>query len=307
MSDVSSSAPVAAESQAAPVESTHQVAPVDPTPQVDPVAPPTKIDQNIAQKFAALSRKEKQVRQQEQQLKAARAEMESWKKQQAELSSRKSLKERVAEKGIAALEDEGLSYKELTEQYLLKGEPTPEDRQKEVLNSLKAEIEALKAERAAERAQSEEKLKELNAQREQKVRENYLTSLKTHLSNNNEKYELIVANDAHQMVYESMEEAYALLEQEGGPDFKMSQEEIDALRDAAAEEVEAQLFENAKKLAQAKKVKGLFGSPEPKSEPKQSSPTLSNTLSQQVPTSSEEHLSDDESKKRMAAMLKFNG
>lgn len=288
-----------------------QNAPVDAAPEtVEPpkVEEPAKPAENpkLAQAFAALTRKEKQIRQQEQQLKAMRSEMEAWKKQQEQQKSVKSLKERVAERGIAALEEEGLSYKELTEQYVLKGEPTPEERQSQALESLRAEINALKNERAKEREESEQKLKELTAQQEQKVRQNYLTSLKTHLSENGEKYELIVANDAHSKVYAAMEEAYNMLEQEHGPDFKMSQAEIDALRDAAAEEVEAQLLEEAKKIASAKKVKGLFGNPEPKIEPKKSSPTLSNTLSQQVPSKSERHLSEEESKKLMASMLKFN-
>lgn len=295
---------VAAPAEAAPVVDSGSVlqehspqAPAVESAPAEPVVPAEvvpKTDDKFASKFAALSRKEKQLRQQEAQYQTLKKELESLKaKQEEDLKPYLSLKDKLKSDPLSALAELGLSYEDLTKQFVLKEPETPEQKTMSVIESLKQEIESLKAERNKEKEESQKTQEELKRKTEERAKQNYLEHL-TKYVNDSAEYELIKANDAVEMIYDVMDQVYT----ETG---KVPTEK------EAADHVEAYLLEEVKKLSGLKKVKGLLqptiAAPEPEKTP---SATLSNNLAQQVPSSGDRLPSDDESKRMMANLLKWH-
>lgn len=271
---------------------------------------PKPEDVKFAAKFAALGRREKEIRMREQRVAQSMKQMEDRLKQMEErVKDADSFDERLKTDPLGVLEKKGLSYKDLTEKFVLKPEETPETKQNSTIDELRNQVKAL-----AERLEKDEQTKKTSLEQAQKqqierAKQNYLNSLTTFVNDAGEKYELIRRNDAVNVVYEVMEEAFSIRKQEeNNPDLQLTPEEIDVLRDQAAEAVEANLLEEAKKSIDSNKLKSLLGStqPKPAPEPKKQTATLSNNMSQQVPTTPTEALSDDESKRLIAKMLKYN-
>ena len=105
--------------------------------------------------------------------------------------------------------------------------------------------------------------------------------------NSNEKYELIQANSAVQLVYDVIEAHY--------------NDTKNVLPiDEAAEHVENYLFEESKKLLNMKKLQSLFNTPQASSKPVESrsqavsKPTLSNALSAISQTKQPKQFSSDD-------------
>jgi hypothetical protein len=270
--------------------------------------PEEKKNDLFASKFAALSRKEKQLRDRERSMNDRIRQMEDKLKSIEEKEKQfNSFDEQLKADPLSVLEKKGLSYKDLTEKFILKPEDTPEQKQNSIITELQTQIKSL-MDRIEHKDQQEKKSAEqAQQQRVEQAKQDYLKQLTGHVNEAGDKYELIRQNDAVNVVYEVMEEAYASLLQEKGEGYQLSQEEIAKLRDEAADAVETHLLEEAKKLVESNKLKSLLGSVPPKQEPTKKQPvTLSNNLSQQVPSVPGESLSDDESKRRVAAMLKWH-
>lgn len=298
MSDVAAPAEAAAVVDSGSVLQEHNpqavVAEAAPAEPVIPAEVVPKSEDKFASKFAALSRKEKQIRQQEQQFQAMKKELETLKaKQDEDAKPYLSLKDKIQKDPLSALAELGLSYEDLTKKFVLREPETPEQKTMSVVESLKAEIESLKSERQKEKEESQKTQEELKRKTEERAKQNYLEHL-TKYVNDSSEYELIKANDAVEMVYDVMDQVYT----ETG---KVPSEK------EAADHVEAYLLEEVKKLSGLKKVKGLLqpttAAPEPE---KTASATLSNNLAQQVPSSGDRLQSDDESKRMMANLLKWH-
>ena len=249
----------------------------------------------FASKFAALSRKEKALRDREAQIDARLAEIEAKAKEQEEKFGKyASLGERLQTEPIKVMEEEGLTYEQLTQMILNDGNPTPEMQ----IQRLRDEIEGKYTNEVANlRKELEEKEEAQKQAKHEEVIENFMGEI-TEFVNKDEQYEFIRANNAVNLVYSVIEEYH----QETGRILSTKE---------AADQVESHLEEEAKKFVKLKKIQGMLKPSEPDQEPTEpksteSSPTLSNTQSSQVPNSAERKLSYEESLQEAAKLIKWD-
>jgi len=279
LAEASGAQPVAPEAQAA-------------APEQAPVKPQ---DDKFAAKFAALARKEKELRDSQgkfvserQRLEQERAEMEAWKTEQK--TAKDALLNEIKGNPLKWLqENAGYDFEALTKMQLNEQNPTPEmliKRTREELESgYKRELEEL---RNAMKAKEEQEEK---AQFEQTV-SGFKSQISSFIDSNADTYELIKMNDAQELVFEVIQEFY---ESSGKV---LSIEE-------AAKHTEEHLEAEARKVFEAKKFKQTS---QPKSEEpaKQTAPTLSNTLAAEVPVTGKKKLSREESLAQAAKMIRWN-
>lgn len=254
------------------------------------------VDEKLASKFAALSRKEKQIREQrreldarDQRLKALETELN---KMKAERESQDSeLKSKLKSGGLKALRDEvGLTYEQLTEQALNDENPTPQQMMQRLREELKSEyseqISALRKELEDEKARKQQDA-------EESAKNAYKSELKDFISKN-EKYELTQTNEAYDLAYDVAEQYYA---QTGKV---LSYEE-------AANYVEEHLEEQANKILELKKIKAKLGAAQPKVEAKTATTaTLSNSMSAELPVNGSRTLSKEESLREAAKLIRWD-
>lgn len=281
-----------------------------------PVEPETPAveqqDDKFSSKFAALSRKEREVRQREKVLQAERAQFQKLQQENEALKKSREewendLRHQLDTDPLGFLEKKGKSYKELTEKFILKEEPTPEQKQLHMMEELRAELAAIRSEQKAKDQEAVKQSEENQKRSAERAQQEFITNLNKHIQSNPDKYELIVKNDAGQLVFDVMDSVYnESKDPDTGESAYKSAEDFDKLRDEAAAEVENYLLEEAMKLVASNKIKQKLAVPAAKEPPKNSA-TLSNSLAQQTPVQPERLLSEDESKRRMAAMLKYNG
>lgn len=263
------------------------------TPEA-PVTPEPK--DFLAPKFAALTRKEKLVRQQEAQIKAREAAIAA---KEAELES-KSKSTQSTEAGLLAemkanplkfMSKHGLTFEQLMQMQMNDENPTPEMQLQAVEAKLRAEMEEKYGKLTETLKEKEER--EATAKYEAAV-STYKQELTQFVSQNADTYELIVANGATELMFETAEAFY----QETGkvPD----NEEL-------AKAVEAHLEEQANQIFKLKKFQKLQPTPQnQEAKPKETAPTLSNTLASEVPKQGSKLLSDEQSLAEAAKMLRWN-
>lgn len=266
------------------------------------VANQTKEDP-FSSKFAALSRREKEIRKQSALLDARMQELESKLQQLNEVQTPVEqvapeipLEYRLRSNPLQTLSEMGLDYDKLTQLALNDGKLTP-DMQIELA---KSEIEEKYSKKIEE---LENSLLEDKKSREQEkynqVEQNFKADLTTFVNENSE-YELIRANDAVSLVYEVIQDHY----NETLSKFGEQGAEILDLKEAS-DAVEDYLLEQAKKMMEAKKIRSVL-SPEVAQKPvAQPKPTLTNSQTAQAAPRSNVNLSDEESKARAAQLIKW--
>ena len=247
----------------------------------------------FASKFAALSRKEKALRDREADYESKFEEME---RRLAEYEAQSQEPEVDWEQllrrdPLRALEEAGLGYDKLTELALNDGKLTPDMQmaamREEIERDYRRKFEDLEERlHAKEEAEAEEYYNS--------VQENFQYEIGNFINENNETYELINASEADTLVYDVIEEHY----NETG--------RILDLKDAA-DAVESYFEEEAGKLMKLKKLSGrLDYNPEELFEP-ESQVTLSNDhAAQVVHENAQRMLSTEESKARAARMLQWD-
>jgi len=240
-----SAASVAAPEAAAPevvAESEAVATPVEPA-----VAAPVVDEGPLGARFAALARREKEILQRERATKDAAA------KRDAELAERLAKAESIEKKRAAwsddplgLLEELGVTYQQLTERVLKHGEPaTAEDR----VAKLEARLEAEAKARDEAAAKAAEDVKSASAAKVESSINAFKSSIKDFVSAGADTYEMIAAEDAHELVFDVIEAGY---EKDGT---MMSVEQAAAL-------VESHLYETAvAKLKTSKKLAALFAPP----------------------------------------------
>lgn len=268
---------------------------------VKPEEPKSPIDEKIASKFAALSRKEKQIRQREmqvsQQMQQFQQQMEAMKAENAKIKSEyEQYRQGIKLSPLQKLQEEGLSFDDLTNMQLNEQNPTPEMLIKRSKQEAMSEIEKLRKELADEREKQLADRKRQEEEAETKTVEAYKEQLNNFVVANPDKYELITLNEASDLVFQVAEEYY---NSEGR---LLSAEE-------AADYTEKYLEDKAKKLLNAKKFQK-----QPVQAPKKAnsdgvkkevSQTLSNDLSTEVPVGSSRKLSRDEEIEQAAKQIRW--
>lgn len=252
-------------------------------------------DDRFASKFAALSRKEKALRAKEQEIQKKLADFESMSKQrEEEYKPFASLKDRVKTEPLKVLEEHGLTYEQLTKMILEgDGGPTPEMKVDNTISQLQQKIEQLESRLTKEKEDQEKSVKDMQEEASKRAEDNFKVEIKN-LVNSDEKYELIKAHDAIQDVFEVVEQYYYKTGK------LLSKEE-------AADQVEAALEEEVNKMLSLEKIKkklGAAGSTKSNTDV-QEQLTLSNDLATESVNTSGEFLSDEESKKRAAQLIKW--
>ena len=283
-------ASTAAEPSAEPSAQPDVAEAASPSEQPAPVADPQEA--RLSARFAALSRKEKSLREQERRVKEAEQRLRLLDDQ-----------DRLAKEDPLALLDKlGITYEQLTDHVLGLGAP------KDPLALVQQKLDALERQRAEEREQAQ------RADTEQKLNQ-FKRTIRATIDTDADKYELIAAEEAYDDVYD-------LIEQH----FEQTREVMPIER--AAQLVEDHLYAEARKLTKAKKLRALLasddavrdteqkkGTPgqanpervEDKSAPVDSAPvTLTNGhVSVANPLPQAQRLSEEESKRRAAALLRW--
>lgn len=188
-------------------------------------------DEKLASKFAALSRKERQVVAKQQELKAAEAkiaeerskmiaEVEAEKaKVQSEIKKVQEFEQLKKMNPLKAMEFLGYTYQQLGEIFLNDGKPTPEQEINRVKSEMEERLEAYKREQleSAKKAQEEQELKAKKAQEEETKRieaerlqviEEFQTEINEYLLGNQDNYELINTNEQHDLVFATVEQHF---------------------------------------------------------------------------------------------------
>ena len=256
-------------------------------------------------KFAALSRKEKEIRQKEaereevwsrkmEELEAKIQELESRNEPEPEPEEEPELplEYRLKKDPLKTLQELGYDYETLTELVLNEGKLTSDMQ----LNLLK---EDLKREMEEKYGSLEQKLLEKEKREEEEkynqIVNGFKNDIEDFVSKDPEAYELIQANNANDLVFEVIEEHY----NETGSVLDIK---------TAAEAVESYLEEEAKKLLKLKKLSRAEALAEENKKPiekRQPSPTLSNDQSAASQNNADRKLSVEESISEAAKLLKW--
>ena len=234
-------------------------------------------------KFAALSRKEKALRDRE---------LELEKKYGGDKEKELPLERRIRANPLKALEELGLDYDKLTELALNDGRLTPDMQMKlmreELENDYKDKFNSLE-----QRINAKEKMEE--EAKYDAVKQGFVGEINSFVNENRNDFEYVAHNEATDVVYDVIEEHY----NETGRILDIKE---------AVQAVESYLEEEAEKLLNLGKVKNRLTSLRDEYEPpqRQSQTTLSNAHSAQANERVARKLSDEESKSAMAKMLQWD-
>ena len=239
-------------------------------------------DSEFDRKFAALSRKEKALRDRELELD----------KKYGNKEKELPLERRIRANPLKALEELGLDYDKLTELALNDGRLTPDMQMKlmreELENDYKDKFNSLE-----ERLNAKEKMEE--EAKYDAVKQGFVGEINSFINENKSDFEYVAHNDATDVVYDVIEEHY----NETGRILDIKE---------AVQAVESYLEEEAEKLLNLGKVKNRLTSMRDEYEQpqRQSQTTLSNAHSAQGNERVVRKLSDEESKSAMAKMLQWD-
>jgi adenosine deaminase len=234
-------------------------------------------DKAFLRKFNALAKKERELFELEQSLKAKQNSFSS-------LDEFKKLAKRDPQK---YLEESGLTYDELTEFYLSGG--TAKDPKVYEVEEKVAEIERKLKEK-----------EEMIARKEQEAAiQSFKLDQKKHIVQSADKYELINATGSFDLVYDVSKQYY-------------EKHNKVLTNDEAAQMVEEYLEKEVEKVLKANKIRNKFATAENKTETakktdegKETIKTLSNNMASGVNPSTAKPLSRDESLERAAALLRW--
>ncbi len=329
MSNLNTSAEAVTEGNVIPEASTEgatQTEPVSdkplnetPTIEVKPEEPKAeeKKPDRFAPKFAALTRQEKALRQSKVELKAKEAELEKRTKEiEAQAQTYQARQKLKKENPLKFLEEEGVTYDELTQMILNNGEVPAEKKQEQVLAVMQEEIKALREElKQKDKKEQEEREAAEKSQAEQKYNQQidgFKAEIKEFLDKSDvEAFELMKSGvfsevtDPIQAVYDVVLEHY---EDTKAKSPKGVGEILD-IKDAA-DMVEQWLESEADKIAKTKKIAKKLNPPvEEKKQSKaqsESPSTLENAHSSTVPSRQGEKLDDDALLAQAASIIRWN-
>ena len=245
----------------------------------------------FASKFAALSRKEKALRDRESEYESKFEEMERRlaEYEEAQQEPEVDWEHMLRNDPLRALEEAGLGYDKLTELALNDGKLTPDMQ----LSAMRQELEndyQRKFEELEERLNAKEQ-SEVESYYDS-VQENFQDQISGVVMSDPDRYELVQASEASALVYDVIEEHY----NETGRVLDIEE---------AADAVESYLEEEAGKLMKLKKLSSRLGI-DPRELEAMEQVTLSNDHSAQVNyEGANRMLSEEESKARAARMLQW--
>lgn len=256
-------------------------------------------DPKFSKKFAALSRREKQLKARESAYSKRLAELEQRlvKKEPEPVKEPEiPLQNRLRSDPLKTLEEIGLPYAKLTELALNDGKLTPDMQMKlmreEIETGYKSKFEELEKKMS-------EKDQTAKTARYDRIQKNYLNKVGDFVDKNPETYEFVKANNATNVIYDVVEQHY----KESGKILTIKE---------AADAVESHFEGEAEKLLKLKKVGARLQAfiNQPK-EPQKSTPnkpvTLTNAHSQQsLEEQPKRSLTEEEAKIELVKSLRWN-
>lgn len=269
-----------------------------------------KQDDRFASKFAALSRREKALKAKEAEVEKKLKELEASKApKQEEKAPEVPFEKRLKKDLFGTLKEVGFDLDTIIQVALNDGKMPREIEEKEKFeefgSSLKGEIEALKKQLAEEKEAKEKERLEQESKSNEKVISDFKKDISKFIKENEKEFELVATEGEgmEDLVYEVITRNW---EETKDPETGLG--ELLEIR-AAVSQVEEHLLEQAKKYIQKQKIKQLVGeSPTKKEQSGESKPasvTLSNTQSQTVTGQEKRLLSDEESLRNAAKLLRF--
>jgi hypothetical protein len=203
-----------------------------------PLADTGKPEDRFAPKFAALTKREREILKKEQSISEREKQFKEYETKRA----------RAKEDPAAALEALGLTYEEITEHYISGKNP-------EKVRLRQIERELREAKEAREREQQESQQKQV-----QKQIDDFKSNLTAEVKQAGEQFELVNHFGAYDLVYNVMDEWY----REKGEILPVAK---------AAEMVEKHCELEIQKYKNLKKMRGMFTPSEPPAAPTESNPT----------------------------------
>lgn len=252
----------AAETAAPPVETPPGAVAAETQPPENETPKPSEQDAT-AKRFAALSRKEREIVQQQQQLKTREAELA---KQADALRAWEQARNVAKSNPLEALKALGITYEDVTAHVLAAEQSGTVD----VKALVKEELSAFEQKQQEERERAERAAQERAAAEAAQVIESFKAGLGEFIEANAEKYELTAAYGQSSLVYEVIE-----------THFQSSGKVLS--NDEAAELVERYLEEQAEKALQTRKLQTrLAPAPSAPSAPSSVSAPPATTLSNEL-------------------------
>lgn len=184
----------------------NQVEAPQPTAEAQPNAPEPK--ESAAQRFAFLAKKESALQKQRTEIKAAREAMEA---QRAEIEKmRQEIQAAQAKRGsyrtnpLSLLEENGLTYKELTD-YILNNNTVSTEAQ---IKAIHEKLEESERRREQEKLEAQKRAEEEAKQREAQVIQEFRAEIASFIKDKSETYELAALYDGSDLVYDTVEEYF---------------------------------------------------------------------------------------------------
>lgn len=267
--------------------------------QVEPDTQNEQENQKYNSKFAALSRKEKEIRLREQEVEhklaefeAKMAEFQTQNQAEPQAEPELPLEYQLKKDPLKTLETLGISYEDLTKMVLNDGEMSTDMQ-------LRLMREEMERDYKSKFNELENKLTEKEKAEEEAKYNKVISDFKTDINqfvDGSEQYELIQANEAYDLVYDVIEQYY----QENGRILDTAE---------AADQVEEYLTEELKKVLEKSKKLGNWKS--------EASQRVAENVTRQSPTLSNSHsvvgadkktdnlLSREESIAKLAPLIKW--
>lgn len=263
-----------------------------------------------AARFAALSRQEKKLKEHARNLKAKEAELEARIKAMEagyQDSSKYVSVEELLKNPYAVTKKHGVTLESLAELAMNDGKLTPEKIVEQVESKFTAKIKEL-----------EDRLAEKESKEQQDRYDQTLQTFKANLTkhvNDTPDYEMIRATDSVDLVFDVINTDYetklaAFIEENDREPTHDERNSFILSNKHASDMVEQWLLDQEKariaKYRELNKTKGMFETPKPKPEQvKAQTQTLTNTLAAQVPSKDGKMLTEEESKKEAAKLIRF--
>lgn len=256
-----------------------------------PAAPKTD---DMSAKFAALAKKERIARLAQYNLKTKETSLAQ--REQAIAERERIWEEEFKASPLEAIKKRGYTYEDITKAALNDGKFEPATE----IKSVKEEIARLREEQKEKDKLALEQQQTAVQQAEQEAVDGFKFKIGEHIDGNKEKYELTALYEAHDLVFQTVEEHYLRTSKEGTPKI-LSVDEACALVEQYLES-EIDRTAQASKKFQAKYSTGKTKEDQNTKPAPKSTTTLTNQLTSSAPSLLPQATENDRMKRALAAL-----
>ncbi len=265
--------------------------PAAPDKPVVPEVPSAAKPDEMSAKFAALAKKERNLRFSQMQYKTKETALAE---RERKIAEREALWEtEFKEKPLEAIKRRGYSYEDLTKAALNDGKFDPETEVKGV----KSEIEKFRQEQADKDKRAQEAALKQQEDAEKETVEAFKLNIGKHIEANKDKYELVALYDASELVYSTVEEHFERTKAAGTPKILTIDEAAQLVESYLESEIERTATGSKKFQAKYQAAKAA----DPQNPPKTST-TLTNEHTSTAPSFLPSHTENDRIARALAKL-----